>query len=123
MSFFSRMFCRNYSTVDAAAAIALLKEGATLVDVRTDGEWAKEHPAGAVHIPLTNIGQRASELARNTPVVTICHSGARSAIAARTLGRQGYTVYSVRGGMGAWQHAGGEVVNSRTPAQNKENLQ
>jgi rhodanese-related sulfurtransferase len=112
MSLFARLFRTWFATIDAAEAIARVNEGAVLIGVRSGGEWSKEHPVDAVHIPLESVGRRAGELASTTPVVTICHSGARSAIAARTLAARGYTVASVRGGIGAWERAGGRIVTS-----------
>jgi len=42
-----------------------------------------------------------------SPLYLICRSGARSALAAESLQRMGFTqVYSVAGGMQAWLDAG-----------------
>ncbi len=99
------LFKRGYKTVTVAAAKGLIADGATLVDVRSDKEWRSGHAAGAIHIPLDQLASRLNQLPTETPIVTVCHSGVRSAMAARTLAANGYTVSSIRGGMIAWDHA------------------
>lgn len=99
------LFSRSHKTVNVGSAKDLIANGAVLVDVRSDKEWSAGHADGAVHIPLDQLSDRMSELPAGTPVVTVCHSGVRSAMAARKLAAQGFTVSSIRGGMIAWGHA------------------
>jgi phage shock protein E len=80
------------SSIDGPAAHALVAQGATLVDVRTPGEWASGHAEGAVLIPIDELGGRLGEIPRDHPVVVYCASGVRSARAAAMLGAAGYTV-------------------------------
>lgn len=78
-----------------------------LVDVRTGSEWANGHAPKAVHIPLDQIRQRMREIPAGRPVVVICASGNRSAMAATALAKHGYSpVFNLAGGMGAWRAAG-----------------
>jgi len=95
--------------VNAARALDLVKEGATLVDVRENNEWKSGHAPRAVHIPLGQIDQGARRLTKTRPVVVVCASGMRSRTAAKHLRTLGYEATSVSGGMAAWQRAGGEV--------------
>jgi phage shock protein E len=69
---------------------ALLKEGAQIVDVRGPGEFAAGHFTNSLNIPLQQIGERASELDSNRPVIVCCASGTRSAMAAHRLRRLGF---------------------------------
>ncbi|MDT8376960.1 MAG: rhodanese-like domain-containing protein [Mariprofundaceae bacterium] len=79
----------------------------TLVDVRTGAEWCSGHALQALHIPLGELGRRGDEIDRNRPVVVVCASGNRSAVAATSLARNGYaSVYNFAGGMGSWKGAG-----------------
>jgi len=85
--------------------------GTQIVDVREPDEWDDGHIAGAVHIPLGDLLQRAAELDPKRPVVTVCHLGARSLIAADALLRAGFRdVVSMAGGMAAWERAGEPVA-------------
>ena len=86
----------------------------TLIDVRSDGEYASQHAPDAVHIPLPELRQRLHQLDGEAPVICICASGARSAMAAMTLAKAGIkTVYNFSGGMAAWSAAGLPVRKGR----------
>jgi rhodanese-related sulfurtransferase len=100
---------RLHPTVNAARALDLVTDGATLVDVRENSEWRSGHAPRAVHIPLGQIDQGARRLTKSQPVVVVCASGMRSRTAAKQLRSLGYEATSVSGGMAAWQRAGGEV--------------
>jgi rhodanese-related sulfurtransferase len=99
------IFRRRFRTVNVRQAKELIEQGHLLIDVRSEKEWRTGHVDGARHLPLDAIPARLGELPAGTPVVTMCHSGIRSAIAARKLAEHGYSVSSVRGGMIAWNHA------------------
>ena len=43
-----------------------------ILDVRSDAGWVVEHAAGAVHIPLEDLGRRAGELPKDKPIVAYC---------------------------------------------------
>ena len=89
------------TAIDGAAAHALVAQGATLVDVRSPGEWASGHLDGAVLIPIDELGGRLAEIPRGHPVVVYCASGMRSAQAAAMLGAAGYAVRDL-GPMARW---------------------
>ena len=79
----------------------------TVVDVRGASEWAAGHIAGAKHIPLGYLADRAGEIPKSAPVVVQCQSGARSSIGASVLERLGYThILNLAGGLTAWAGAG-----------------
>jgi len=109
MSVFSKLFGKRYAEVDAAAARAILEAGGQLVDVRTRAEWNSGHAPEAIHMPLESVGSRGSALPKGTPIVTVCRSGHRSALAARMLAAQGHTVSSLTGGLPAWTAAGNRI--------------
>jgi rhodanese-related sulfurtransferase len=82
---------------------------AVLVDVRETKEFEGGRLPKAVHIPLSQLDSRGSELARyaGRPVVAYCMSGNRSRMAGRALARLGFTdVYHLQGGYRAWRDAG-----------------
>jgi molybdopterin/thiamine biosynthesis adenylyltransferase/rhodanese-related sulfurtransferase len=76
----------------------------TLLDVREDAEWARMRIAGACHMPLTILPERAASLDASLPIVVYCQAGVRSRRAAELLRAQGLTsVHSMRGGIQAWR--------------------
>ena len=80
--------------------------GLQIVDVRNADEFAGPlgHIAGARLLPLGDLAKRAGELAKDRPVVTVCHAGARSAQAAAILGKAGFgKVANLAGGMLRWR--------------------
>ncbi len=90
------------------AAEMQTQQKAVIVDVRENDEWNAGHIAGAIHIPLGEIQNRVTELAKyqNQPVITQCRSGSRSAKAAELLKIAGFTnVHNMDGGLNAWQKA------------------
>lgn len=73
-----------------------------IIDVRNDEEWSHGHIAGAAHIPLGHLLEKRQAVT-DTPIVVHCQSGARSAIAASLLLREGRTnVVNLVGGFNAW---------------------
>ncbi|CAN5358102.1 hypothetical protein BH09ACT6_BH09ACT6_00970 [soil metagenome] len=102
---------RPVEALDAPSAIERVHAGAILVDVRTGIEWGRGHAPEARHIPLERVARRAVDLPHDAPIITICQSGHRSALAAQALAKRGFTVSSVTGGMPAWKAAGGAVEN------------
>lgn len=97
-------------SVSAADGVQRVRDGAVLVDVRSVEEWRSGHAREARHLPLDALTGRMGELPEDEPVVAVCHSGIRSARAARILRVAGYDAVSLRGGMGAWTAAGGSTT-------------
>jgi rhodanese-related sulfurtransferase len=81
-------------------------DGAWLLDVREDEEWAAGYAPGARHIPLGELGARTAEIPQDQPVYVICRSGGRSARAAQALAAAGWQAINVTGGMQDWAAAG-----------------
>ncbi len=86
------------------------RDGATVVDVRDDDEYATGHVSGAASLPLPQVEARIRELPKDQTVYLICQGGGRSGKAAELLGGAGFDVRSVTGGTSAWIEAGGEVT-------------
>ncbi len=89
--------------VDGATARQLVQAGARLVDVRTREEFEAGHVAGALLVPYEQVGARVAEIGPpGEPVVVYCRSGRRSAIAAETLRKLGFSQVYDLGPMDAW---------------------
>jgi len=80
-----------------------------LVDVREDGEWAKGHLPGAVHMGRGVI-ERDIEVKvpdSGAKMILYCGGGFRSALVADNLQKMGYrNVESMDGGWRGWNEAG-----------------
>jgi rhodanese-related sulfurtransferase len=86
-------------------------EGAYLLDVREDDEWAAGHIEDAMHIPMSGFIERAGEVPKDRDVVVVCKVGARSAQVAAYLRQQGWpAVRNLDGGVVAWVRAGRPLV-------------
>ncbi|CUM36900.1 Metallo-beta-lactamase family protein [Streptomyces venezuelae] len=88
-----------------------------VVDVRTCGEReANGFIESALHIPLSELPQRAEELPAGRPLVVHCAGGHRSSIAASVLRRRGFEdVSDILGGYAAWALSA-ETAEAATPA-------
>ena len=108
MGFFSRFRSTGVSATDA---IELVAGGATLLDVRENSEWNAGHAPGAVHIPVAaTAAQAPRRLPKGKQVIVVCRSGARAKGATQTLRSAGIDAVTLKGGMRAWEAAGGRVV-------------
>ncbi len=98
------------TVADAAARIA--SGAVTVVDVRNRVEFTHGHIAGAVHIPVGQLGARFGEIPRDKPILVHCQGGLRSAIATSVLLQHGvHDVTDLLGGYNAWTQSGGPVVH------------
>jgi len=101
------------TNVDAVKARMDRGEKFLLVDVREEGEYAKDHLPGAVHLGKgvieRDIEARVPQL--DTEMVLYCGGGFRSALAADNLQKMGYTnVISMDGGIRDWREKGYGLV-------------
>ncbi len=97
----ARMFMGRVSPEQAKA---LVKDGALLLDVRTQVEFERGHLDGATLIPLQQLEARLAEIApKDRPVVVYCASGARSRSAKSLLEGAGFTAVHDLGAMGRWR--------------------
>ena len=74
-----------------------------ILDVREDTEREHAHIKGTIHIKLSEIANRYTELNGDKNVFVMCHTGTRSQAVVKWLKTQGYD-YSVNvlGGIDAW---------------------
>lgn len=92
-------------------------ENAAILDVREQDEWDAGHIVGARHLPLSELMQRYEELDPDEDLYIVCRTGGRSMQACGWLANQGYSVFNIAGGSGAWLDAGKpiECDNGETP--------
>ncbi len=96
-------------TVGAIEATQLSnRKNAVFLDIREDREYKGGHIPDAIHIPLSQLAGRVSELGKykDNPVIAYCRSGNRSNAAGGVLKKNGFeNVYNLGGGIGAWEKA------------------
>lgn len=105
----------GYRDVEVGQLAARLPSALTLIDVREAAELdgILGHVAGIRHVPLATVLDAVDTWPRDTDVVLVCRSGARSARAATSLVTLGFTrVMNLRGGMLAWNTARLPVVRT-----------
>ena len=93
--------------VTVAETLDRIENGAKLIDVREDNEWFN-HAAGATHIGRgvieRDIVQKFPD--KSAELILYCGGGFRSALAAESLQKMGYTnVHSMAGG---WKNLQGK---------------
>jgi len=93
---------------------ALLEQGAELIDVREKDERDSGYIAGSRNIPYRLLALGEADLPRDRPIVTICETGPRAAIAASILSARGFDARPVvNGGIDSWAAAGKPTVEFR----------
>ena len=97
-------------TIEVAQVPDPIPEGVTVLDVREPVEWEHGHIEGAVHIPLSTLPERVSDVPEGQ-VLVVCKVGARSARAVAYLAQTGHDVVNLDGGMLDWEASGRPMVS------------
>jgi rhodanese-related sulfurtransferase len=98
-----------FQTIDAVELKRLIESGEAprVVDVRTAPEVSRGTISGAMHIELSTLPARLSDLDSDATVVVVCQSGARSAQACAYLAERGFArACNLGGGIAGWVRAG-----------------
>jgi rhodanese-related sulfurtransferase len=101
-------------TIEVAQVPDPMPEGVTVLDVREPVEWHHAHIDGAMHIPLTELPDRAEELPVDRQLLVVCKVGGRSAQATAFLREKGFEAVNLAGGMIDWADAGRPMVGEGT---------
>ncbi len=87
------------ATVDLTPIVNMVKaKEATVIDVRTDEEYAEAHIPNSVHIPLSTVAESLEKFKQYDKIVLVCGSGKRAAKAKTILNENGFD--NVYNGMG-----------------------
>lgn len=99
--------------------VALLpRDGSvTLLDTRTELEYANGHIDGYINIPLDSLRDRLDELEQDKPVYVTCQIGLRGYVAARILSQNGFNVYNLNGGYRLYDSIFNKNINTITNNQ------
>jgi len=109
-----RIKASGLTAIPSTQVVRLINSGAKIVDIRDPEAFAKGHIVDSVNIPAADIaGKLSQKLKKAKSIVLVCDSGSRSGQAVGTLRKQGVeTVFSLQGGLGAWQRDNLPVVTS-----------
>jgi rhodanese-related sulfurtransferase len=95
--------------VGPTEAVQLInRRDAVVLDVRDAADYKSGHITNARHMPESELDARAKELEKmkSRPIIVSCARGNRSANVAARLRKLGFNeVFSLRGGLAAWQTA------------------
>ena len=95
----------GYENITASGLKGRLDAGDTpvLLDVREPWEFELARIEGSKLIPMSELGERFTELDPGAETVVICHHGNRSAYVTRALQRAGFEkVLNLEGGLDAY---------------------
>jgi rhodanese-related sulfurtransferase len=100
-----------FTRIDVHEAKAMIEGGnVQVIDSREPHEYFDGHVPDALNIPHMATLPRGKDLATDRPILFICRSGQRSAVAAEFAAALGLTeLYNVEGGILEWMKAGYEV--------------
>lgn len=101
--------CAGAISRDALLTQMQQQPGPLIIDVRSRGEFERDHLPGAVHIPFYSIGSELGkrEDGKRRSIVVYCEHGPRAALAGILVFMSGYeNFYSLEGHMRGWRAAG-----------------
>lgn len=96
-----KMFTGGSLMADKNEIKERIKNGALVVDVRTQGEFSGGHYEGALNIPVDEVQRRISEFGNNKDrdIIVYCRSGGRAGSAKQMLESAGFKKVSNAGGL------------------------
>ena len=92
----------NINEITYDELLEKVKEGATLIDVRTRQEFLEEHLERAILIPYYEISRRIGNIVpdKDRTIILYCKNGGRSIRAYGILNRLGYSnLYNLKDGL------------------------
>lgn len=106
--------------IDVAATAQEITKGTLIIDIREPFEYEAGRLTNSINIPrglleFKTLDHPALKDNKDAKIVLYCRSGGRSALAAHTLQRLGYTgILSMEGGVEAWTKQGQTLVTDTT---------
>ncbi|WP_271273106.1 thiosulfate sulfurtransferase GlpE [Aliamphritea hakodatensis] len=94
----------TYQCINIEQAVALMEDGAVVVDIRDPQSFAAGHIVSASHLSNETLHTFITSADMDQPVIVCCYHGHSSQSAAQLLIGQGFDqVYSLDGGYQLWQ--------------------
>ncbi len=94
----------SVTEVKPVVALAMIREGYQLLDVRYGEEFEDCYLQGALLYPLNELHGRTDELSKDGKYLIYCSSGFRSRVAALLLSQHGISASVIAGGLRAWPY-------------------
>lgn len=96
----------SVKNVDSAGVRDALANGATMLDVRSQGEYEAAHIPGAVFVNYATFGESVAGLPKDQAYIVYCASGSRSPDVVSFMEDQGFTeIYHFNQGLVTWDGA------------------
>lgn len=83
-------FLKNLFGGSSEKLSEIIINGAILVDVRSQGEFASGNVKGSINIPLDRLSIQLGKLKKDKTIVVFCASGMRSSQAKSILNQNGF---------------------------------
>ncbi len=112
--------------IDPITLADRLKRGElTLVDIREADEFAREHIAGALSLPMSRVAAGGIDLEPHGNIAFHCRSGMRTQTNCATLASHVHgDAFSLEGGLDAWKKVGLPVkTDARAPMEIQRQVQ
>jgi CRP-like cAMP-binding protein len=93
--FYRLLKAPEVARVDLDQLPSAIADGAVLVDVRGEEEYARQHLARAVNLPLNLLAVKMRLLREQPTYIFYCDSGRRSEAAAHLMARQGFNAFAL----------------------------
>ena len=95
-------FIKNlFNRTDKVDFVKIIKEGAMVIDVRSNDEYKTGHAKNSINLPLDTLDNHFSKIKKDVPLIVVCQSGMRSKIAKSKLEKAGFN--NVHNG-GCWSN-------------------
>ncbi len=95
----------EFKCIDSPLAADLLKQGASVADIRDAASFSAGHITGAYNLSNDNLHEFIQQADLDQPLLVCCYHGISSQPAAQFLADKGFDqVYSINGGFEAWRN-------------------
>jgi rhodanese-related sulfurtransferase len=107
-----KLKARDIGSLSIPLAVRMINEGSRVVDVRANDQFATGHIVDAQNIPLEELRSNPDRLQKlKKGALLICDTGVKSAELTAELRKNGLeNVFSIKGGLMAWQQDNLPVV-------------
>lgn len=106
-----RLKARDIGSLGTAIAVRMINTGSVVVDVRSPENYAAGHIVDARNISETELLDQPDNLKAKKSTLLVCDNGQRSSELAARLRKDGReNIFSLKGGLTAWQQENLPVV-------------